>query len=187
MPMKLLNILLAFSLIIVINSCRTAEVTVLEDDNRNFRLTNYSTFDFVETTAEGMFTEYQQLHINNIKDEITQQMNARGLRRDEENPDLKVNIGISVEERAQTRETNLVTDPGTFTYVGQRRYAWRSETIEVGRYREGTGTIHLIDTEDNRAVWVGVVEKILPAREGRIEGAVRFGVREAFDKIDEYN
>lgn len=185
--MKLLKVLFFISLLLWTSSCRTANVTVLEDDNRTFSLTNYNTFDFFETSTEENFNENQQMHIDIIKDEIVQHMNARGLIMDNQNPDIKINIGIRVEEKVQTRETGLVTDPGTFNYIGQRRYTWRSETVQVGRYRAGTGTIHLVDTEDNRAVWIGVVEKILPAREGRIEGAVRFGVREAFNKMDEYN
>jgi len=184
--MNELKIHILFGIILIFTGCRTTTVTVVEDDNRNFRLADYSTYDFYETEAEGIFNVEDNASINLIREEISRQMEARGLKRDGQDPDLRVNIGIQVEERTQTRQTGLVTDPGTFTYVGQRRYAWRSETVETGRYRHGTATLHLVDTERETAVWVGVVEEILPRREARLERTIREGVEKTFEKIDEY-
>ena len=184
--MKFLNLFMFSILIIMTMACRTATVTVLEDDDQNFRLADYSTFNFYEATPEGIFDQEQQNYISLIKNEVSLQLTERGLARDAENPDLMINIGISTEERVQTRETGLVTDPGTFQYIGQRRYVWRSETIETGRYQVGTGTIHLIDREEDRAVWVGVVEKILRPRLRDYENAIRKGVEKVFERIDEY-
>jgi len=180
------KLFILLGVILIITGCRTTTITVLEDDNRNFRLANYSSYDFYETEAEGVFNAEENASINLIKEEISRQMEARGLQRDPQNPDLKVNIGIQVEERVQTRQTGLVTDPGTFMYVGQRRYAWRSETVETGRYRHGTASLHLVDPDRDRAVWVGVVEEILPRREARLERTIRDGVEKTFEKIDEY-
>lgn len=180
-----LGLIILFSLLTA--GCRTIDVTVLEDDNRNFRLANYLTYDFYQTEATGSFNHSEQIYFNQIMQEVAQHMDDRGVARDTVNPALKINIGIHVEEKTQTRETGLVTDPGTFTYIGQRRYAWRSETIEVGRYRKGTGTLHFVDTERQSAVWVGVVEEILSPRTDRIERTIRDGVREIFNTIDEYD
>lgn len=171
--------------IIFFAGCRTIQVTVLDDYDGNFQLNDYITYDFFEPQVEGVFNAENNESINLIKEEISRQMADRGLSRDTDNPDLMVNIGIQVEERTQTRETGLVTDPGTFTYVGQRRYSWRSETVETGRYRYGTATLHLVDTEKDRAVWVGVVEEILPRREAKLKRTIRDGVKRAFEKIDE--
>jgi len=185
--MKALKISLLLSLLISFSSCRTTTVTVVEDDDRNFRLANFSTYDFYDTQAEGVFNVDNNANIDLIKQEISKQLEARGLQRDRQTPDLSINIGVQVEERVQTRQTGLVTDPGTFNYIGQRRYAWRSETVETGRYRHGTATLHLVDTDRNRAVWVGVVEEILPRREARLERTIREGVEKTFERIDEYN
>ena len=185
--MKNISFLILISFLVMATGCRTVSVTVLEDDNRNFRLANYATYDFYQTEATGQFNQSEQIYFNQIKEEVAAHMDQRGVARDTVNPELKINIGIHVEERTQTRETGLVTDPGTFTYIGQRRYTWRSETVEVGRYRKGTGTIHFVDAERQSAVWVGVVEEILSPRTDRIERTIRDGVREVFNKIDEYN
>lgn len=174
-------------IILITTSCKTTTVTVVEDDNKNFRLANYTTYDFYDTQAEGIFDSGNNASIHLIKEEIGRHMEARGLRRDEDSPDLKVNIGIQVEEKTQTRQTGLVTDPGTFTYIGQRRYTWRSETVEAGRYRQGTASLHLVDTNQDRAVWVGMVEEILPRREAMLEKTIRNGVEKTFQKIDKYN
>jgi len=185
--MNLLKATTLLYMILFFTGCRTTDVTVVEDDNRSFRLADYSSYDFYETEAEGIFNPEENASIELIKEKISRQMEARGLQRDTQNPDLKVNIGIQVEERTQTRQTGLVTDPGTFNYVGQRRYAWRSETVETGRYRHGTATLHLVDTDRDMAVWVAVVEEILPRREARLERTIRDGVEKTFERIDEYN
>jgi len=185
--MKVIPLGIFIGFLVLMAGCRTVSVIVLEDDNRNFSLNNYATYDFFQTEATGIFNQSEQIYLNQIKEEVSNHMDERGLARDTINPELRINIGIHVEEKTQTRETGLVTDPGTFTYIGQRRYTWRSETVEVGRYRKGTGTIHFVDAERQSAVWVGVVEEILSPRTDRIERTVRDGVREVFNKIDEYN
>ncbi|WP_164674937.1 DUF4136 domain-containing protein [Anditalea andensis] len=185
--MKILKTSLLMVVIALGTGCRTTSVTVVEDDNRKFSLNHYQSYDFVETRTDGVFSSEDNMSISLIKDEIVQRMEERGVRRDTVSPELKINLGVQVEERTQTRQTGLVTDPGTFTYIGQRRYAWRSETVETGRYRHGTATLHLIDVHRDEAVWVGIVEKILPRREERLRATIRNGVEKTFEKIDEYN
>jgi hypothetical protein len=163
--------------------CRTAQVNVTEQQP-NFRLQHYSSFDFLDEEEENMSPAYRE-NIQFIKDEIVRQMEARGISHDQENPELMVNIGVAVEDRVQTRETGLVTDPGTFNYIGQRRYKWQSETIETGRYQKGTATMHLVDVEEQQAVWVGVLEKVLPRRDDRLKQAIESGVEKMFAKMDD--
>ncbi|MBS9523121.1 DUF4136 domain-containing protein [Litoribacter ruber] len=163
-------------------SCRTAQVEVL-DRHQDFSLVQYSSFRFIENDGEAFSRDYRE-KINFLKDQIVRQMEARGLTHDRENPELLVNIGIAVEDRVQTRQTGLVTDPGTFNYIGQRRYTWKSETVEVGRYQQGTMTIHLVDPVMGEAVWMGTVEKVLPRGAGHLQETVIRGVEKLFKQID---
>lgn len=167
-------------------SCKVAEVTVLQDQEGNFNLGRYDSFDFLETGATGDLSDSYQESIGALMEEITYQLTQRGIEQRSENPHIHINIGILMEQKVQTRQTGLVTDPGTFNYIGQQRYTWKSETVEAGRYRLGTVTIHFVDTSLDEAVWVGVVEKTIADRPSRIQRISRRAVQKVFDRLDEY-
>ncbi len=175
---SLYGVWFAFSLI----SCQSAKVSVL-DKSPSFTLSSYETFGFYETDATGALSENYERNMDFLKEEIAKHMVFRGLMRNDESPELKINLGVVVEQKDQTRETNLVTDPGTFNYIGQQRYTWKSEVIKVGSYRKGTVTVHLVDATKNEAVWVGVSERILAEREDRLMQTIMDGVEEMFDQI----
>lgn len=111
-------------------------------------------------------------------------MNVRGITQNPENPDLKINLGIVVEEKTQTRQTSLA-DPGEWTYIGQRNYKWESKTVEVGRYKEGSITIHLVDDDSNEAVWIGLIEGVLPRKLEKRKEAITKAVATLFSEIDQ--
>jgi hypothetical protein len=163
-------------------SCQSAKVTVL-DQAPSFTLSSYKTFSFYETDATGALSENYERNMDYLKEEIAKHMAYRGLMRNDKESDLKINLGVVVEEKEQTRETNLATDPGTFNYIGQQRYTWKTEEIKVGSYRQGTVTVHLVDAGKNEAVWVGVSERILAEREDRLMQTIKDGVEEMFDNI----
>lgn len=164
-------------------SCATTKVQV-ETSNPSRQLSDYSTFNFFELEAEGDTSSVFEESMEHLKSEVTRQMNARGITQDPENPDLKVNLGIVVEEKTQTRQTSLA-DPGEWTYIGQRNYKWESKTVEVGKYREGSLTIHLVDNESNEAVWVGLIEGVLPRKPDKRKEATRKAVASLFSEIDQ--
>ena len=95
---------------------------------------------------------------------------------------MKINLGIVIENKEQTRETNLATDP--FMYTGQRNYTWSSQEIVVNKYKEGTLTVHLIDAKNNQAAWVGVVSEIIPNKQEKKQIAIEKAIVEVFESID---
>ena len=90
-------------------------------------------------------------------------MELKGYRYVDTKADLLVNIGIVVKQEIQTRQTNWQND-GRFTYMGQRNYSWKSEEVEVGRYRDGTLTLHIVETARNKMIWKGSMEGIVPEK-----------------------
>jgi hypothetical protein len=92
-----------------------------------------------------------------------------------------VNIGIQVEEKAQTRETDWRTD-GRYTYIGQRNYSWKSEEIVTGYYKEGTVTVHLVDASKISMIWKGTVQDILPSKASKIEEVANKAMKSLFEK-----
>jgi len=171
------------SMTILTSSCSTAKVTV-DASNPNVELSDFATFNFFEIEAEGDTSSAFHQNMSSFKAEVVEQMSARGLTQDVENPDLKINLGIIVQEKTQTRQTSLA-DPGEWNYIGQRNYKWESKTVEVGTYKEGSVTMHLVDNAFNEAVWIGTIEGVLPRRPENRQSALREAVASLFSKIDE--
>jgi hypothetical protein len=158
--------------------------TAVTEVSPSYSLANYSSFAFFETSAEGDLSENYQKHLDFMKSEISKHMSYRGLLpASNGEADLLINIGILVEKKAQTRETGLLTDPGTFNYIGQQRYTWKSETVEVGQYRKGSVDVHLVDAKNNEAVWAGVTTGVIDEKEDKLLKTISKGVSEMFEKL----
>jgi hypothetical protein len=86
-----------------------------------------------------------------------------------------------VREQLETRQTNFQQDAPR--YMGQRRYSWKSEEVETGRYNEGTISVHLVDGKENKMIWKGVVESVVPRREEKIQQAIRESIQKLFTRL----
>jgi len=124
----------------------------------------YQTFGFYEVKASGDTiprTFDERLAI--LKKAIQAEMEKKGYRFTDSGPDLLINIGIVVKQEIQTRQTNWQND-GRFTYMGQRNYSWKSEEVEVGRYRDGTLTLHIVEAVRHKMIWKGSIEAVVPEK-----------------------
>lgn len=164
-----------------LTACTTTQVTVIPSNNK-VRLSDYQSFAFFETEASGDTTSAFVQAIAMLKSEVAEQMKARGLAEEPNDPELKINLGMTVEEKTQTRQTSLA-DPGEWNYIGQRNYKWESRTVEVGSYKEGSITLHLVDRSTNEAIWVGLIEGILPRNPNKRERAIEQAVAALFEEI----
>jgi hypothetical protein len=139
-----------------------------------FDLSAYKTFDFYNLDAVDSVTSQFIGRTVMLAQAIEGELKKRGFVRSSANPDIMVNVGIVVEEKVQTRETNFTQDAPR--YIGQRRYSWKSQEVEVGRYRVGTATVDLVDSKQNKLVWQGVVEGIIPEKEKKVEATIKKGI-----------
>lgn len=179
MVYKLSFFILMFS---VLTGCTSARIQVA-DIAEDFRLETFRSFNFYQPEASGDLSGSYEANLAFLQEEITKQMAFRGLLREEDNPEILVNLGVWVEEQVQTRETGLVTDPGSFNYIGQRRYTWKSETVEVGTFQKGTVTVHLVDASKNSAVWIATAEEVLHNNPDRMRDRITRGVEKLFGQI----
>lgn len=175
-PVFLLMMLIGYA-------CAPAVRIVDTEAEADFNLADYETYNFYDSVGGiGTTTEVSPQYLeemNIIKYEIASQLERRGLRLSSE-PELLVNIGAVVEERVQTRQTNIRDAP---VYIGQRRYHWQAEEVPVGRYRQGTVSVHLIDRLENRLVWRGVAEGVIPENRERLRDNIERGVEELFQRV----
>ena len=129
---------------------------------------NYRSYEFVETDLNALAAmAVTPEQVEALKAAIARQLDARGYVRGADNPDLLVNIGLTVAEKTQTRETNIREAP---RYIGQYRYSWRSQTVPVGTYREGTVNVDVVDARKNELFWEGAVSSVLTRKTGTDAG-----------------
>ena len=118
--------------------------------------TQYRSYAFYEPLAmeQSGYTSYLT---QRIKTAIRREMDARGYRFDESNPDLRVNFQGVIRERTDVYSVPR-TDIGYFYNYRARAYVavpvWYDEA-QVSRYTEGTLTVDLVDAERNHLVWTG--------------------------------
>jgi hypothetical protein len=169
-------------LLLGVFSCGGSRVIVDNDQYIDFNLTDYKTFDFFEIDAPNSENPNFNENISYLEETISKELVARGLSQSSANPDLKINLGITIEDKVQTRTTSLATDP--FMYSGQRSYTWQAKEVPVNTYREGSLTVHLVDRSSNKAVWVGTIKQVLSNKPKNTPEAIESAVAEIFKELD---
>lgn len=175
--------MLPFILLFLLGYACSPGVRVVDSEAEgDFNLAAYKTFNFYDSVAglgEVRVSPQYLEEMNIIKFEIANQLGRRGLTISAE-PELLVNIGAVVEEKVQTRRTNIQEAP---VYIGQRRYHWSSEEVPVNRYRQGTVSVHLVDRLENRLMWRGVAEGVIPENRNRLRNQIEQGVEELMQRV----
>jgi hypothetical protein len=145
-------------------------------------LSSYKTFDFykVEASGDTLPGRFSEALVK-LEDAIVLEMQKYGYLMTKTDPDLLINIGVVVDEKVQTRQTDFRTDAPR--YIGQRRYSWKSEEVEVGRYRQGTVSIDLVDRQQNKMVWNAAVSDVIPSKPSKLDESIREGSEKLFEKF----
>lgn len=166
----------------LLSNCQSSHKLLKTRQEDGFGLANYATYGFYEIDARGDTNSGNfEKNIQVIKEAISANLKRRGLN-EAQDPALKINIALSVQEEIQTRQTNFLND-GYPRYMGQRRYTWKSEEVPVGRYREGTMLIDFVETENNKMVWEGGAKGILPDKQKKLSDKINEAVTEIFSKM----
>jgi hypothetical protein len=161
--MMITRIAMLLCIACILQVCTPVRV-VSTRQNPDVVMDSYRTFNFLDVNFKNeQMGETNQQGIQLLKDALVRELTEKGYRQ-ADNPDLGVNIGIVTEDKVQTRKTDIRDAP---VYIGQRRYSWKSEEVEVGRYRLGTVTIDIVDMQKNDPVWEGVVQGTLTDNPGK--------------------
>jgi hypothetical protein len=141
----------------------------------------YKTYGFFVIDTSGLVNPENYLkNLEVLKEAVRTQLTSRGYT-ESSNPDLKINMGLVVIEKAQTRETDFRTDRPM--YMGQRNYSWKSEEVVVGYFKEGTLDFHLIDASSNKMVWWATVTDIVPEKQKNVPKTIERGINKMFGKF----
>lgn len=164
-------------------SCSTGYKHLKTSKETGFSVRDYQTFGLQYTFPEGsdtlapLFSESKQLATT----AVASNMANKGLVKSDA-PELMLNLSVKVQEKSQTRLTDFRTD-GLPRYIGQRRYSWKSEEIEIGKYQEGTLILDVIDTKNDRLVWRSGIKGILPENPARVEAGLTAAINDLMGKL----
>lgn len=141
---------------------------------------SYETFNFYDLDVDTPNSEQiDTIRLSMLKNAIENELNARGLEMSDD-PDLWVNIGVLLEDKVQTRETNIREAP---LYIGQRNYHWESKEIVVDKYQEGTVMLDLIDADSKEMVGQAVASGIVAEDNEKLLQRIEQGVEKVFDEL----
>ena len=144
-------------------SCSPMKITYTKSaDAINFA--KYKTFDFYELKASGdTITKNFTERTNILKSAIIDEMNRRGYTESRTHPDIYINIGIVVREQSQLSQPS-------------------SPVNILGLYREAAVSLDFIDAADNKVVWKGSIEGIVPSKRSSAEKQTASGMKKLFER-----
>ena len=164
-------------------SCATSPVSTTADYDRNADFSTYRTFGFFDplgTDSAG----YESLVTQTLKSAVQREMEARGYRYAEAQPDLLINFNARLAQQTRVSQTSA---PPPMYYGYRRGYygGWGGYGYEtrVDQYVEGTLNIDIVDARRKQLVWEGVaVGRVTKKSQEDRQAAIREAVAEIFAK-----
>lgn len=171
---------LLFGILFLTFGCTTVKILNVNKE-ADFSLAAYKTYDFYRVDIDTITYPEFNKRLFWIRDELNKQLEINGLKRSADNADLLINIGIRVEKKVQTRETDFATDAH---YMGTRNYSWHSEEVPVGEYHKGTFTIDFVDSKDNTLKCMAVADAVIVKKDKDSQGNIKVALEKLFKKIN---
>ena len=153
LPSRPLRLLALLALLATLAACATGpRVRTDYDPSADFGA--YRTWGFYAPIAMEE-SGYSTWISDRIKDNVRREMEARGYRYSDKDPDLRVNFQGIVRERTDVWSVPRTDYQYFYSYRARRYFAvpvWYDQT-QVSQYTEGTLTVDLVDAARNRMVW----------------------------------
>jgi hypothetical protein len=145
---------LALAALVVVTACSSGpEIRREVSPSANFAsLKTFGYFPELATDRAG----YETVFTARLKAATRANLEAKGYRYSETNPDLLVNFYANVEDRQELRST-----PVSMGYYGYRRnmyYGMSTPEVETVNYKQGTLTIDLVDPAKKALIWSATAE-----------------------------
>jgi hypothetical protein len=140
---------------LLLAACATGP-RVRTDYDPSADFSRYRTWGFYKPIAMEE-SGYSSWISERIKDDVRREMEARGYRYVDSDPDLQVNFQGIVREKTDVWSVPRTDYQYFYSYRRRAYFAmpfWYDDT-QVHQYTEGTLTVDLVDAERNRMVWTG--------------------------------
>ncbi|MCW8846549.1 MAG: DUF4136 domain-containing protein [Gammaproteobacteria bacterium] len=152
--MNIFRTTLILALLVVVSACSSSP-DLRSDYDPSADFSKYRTYGFVRVPGTDQ-AQYQTLITQHFKNALRVEMDARGYRYVETDPDLLLNFNAILSEKVQ-----VTTQPSSGMYYGYRGYgAWGSygSYTDVRHYTQGTVNVDMVDAKRQQLVWEGVAE-----------------------------
>jgi hypothetical protein len=165
MTMPRLSLALVGSIVVaaslVLSACAAPKINTRSQTDPSVNLASYHTYNFVAepgTNRGGYSTPITSY----FKTAISRELNARGYKLTEENPELLINFNTNAREQVDIRSTpSMSYGYGYYGYRGGM-YAtgpmYGGTDVSTVRYKQGTANIDVVDAAKKQLVWEGVAE-----------------------------
>ena len=150
---------------ILLTSCASQDIRTDVDPNAHF--SSYRTYAFMEplaTTQAG----YTSLVTERFKQDISQQLSARGYALNNQSPDLLVNFHTVNKQKVDVLGVPALPGPMPWgdDYYGYRAglyggWPGYASDVDVMQYTVGVVSIDLIDAKKRQLVWQGVSSSLV--------------------------
>lgn len=152
--------------------------------DRSVDFAQYKTFGFVSPlgTDRG---GYQSLVSQTLKASTQRELQARGMRLVDSQPQLLINFNGSLNDKLRVTTMPAYPMGGYYGYRGGMYSAWPmyADQTTVSQYTEGTLNIDVIDAARRQLVWEGVVTDSVTQKDlDNVQTAIDKAVASAFAK-----
>jgi len=142
--------------LLLLAACESAPVIRTRADP-TANLAGYKSYAFVAqpgTNRNGYSTPVTTY----FETAIARELDARGYRKADADPDLLVNFSTNVREQTDVQSTPAPMMGYSYGYYGYRAGLYAAPEISTVRYKVGTANIDLADARQKKLVWEGVAE-----------------------------
>lgn len=160
-------VILLFS---VFTGCSSSNVRTSVADNSN--LQRYRTYSWLPAKVSSNNPEYNSEILNDkIRNSVENELAARGMMRNDENPDVRIAFNIYTEQRQGVYSSSSpyyggFYGPGFYPYYYGSfgpyyggYWGWGGSTISTYNYTEGTLILDMVDAHTNQHVWRGASDR----------------------------
>jgi hypothetical protein len=154
--MRLIFIFLLGLLFFLIIGCGSG-INVQSDYDKGENFEEYKKYDFMELPENR---RGDQLVFKRIQAAIADELEKKGLTRDESDPDFQIAIHTKVKDKLSVTDWGYSYAPYG-AYWGGYGY-WGGSRMDVYSYEEGTLIIDFVEAADDQMIWRGVAQGTLP-------------------------
>jgi len=133
---------------------------IRSDYDHSADFSSYETYGFADELGTDR-AGYSTLITEHFKRAVGKELEARGYRYEESNPDLLANFFVNIREKTDVRSSPAPTvGVGYYGYRHGLYTGWPAYSTDVRtvHYKTGTANVDLIDAERKQLIWEGVAE-----------------------------
>lgn len=145
---------------VLISGCAAVRPDIRTDYDRSADFSAYETYGFPEELGTDR-AGYSTLITSYFRQAVEQEMQSRGYRHADKNPDLLVNFFANVRHVTTVRSRpRMMVSYGYYGYRYGMYSAWPlyADDVDTVHYRVGTANIDIVDAERSQLIWEGVAE-----------------------------